>query len=195
VAAFSGEHVAERAQRRRLAIEHALATSAELLRADALKAMAARTSDPRPLSASSGPPPKADAVRGQTMSPALVSEPPAGGGSYATLGSTALNASHTLNDAPVTRHMPTVLAFLFGFTVVMGASITVLHPRRLIGGSHASAAGRPKSASAASPSSDPARLSATGTASSPPPASALPAIERPQTTPSSQWVVPERRAK
>jgi predicted Ser/Thr protein kinase len=208
VAAFSGEHVAERAQRRRAAIEQALAASAERLRVDSLRAVAARATDPNPAAASFGAASHDDALGPRAMSPALVSEPPAAGGSYATLGSAALNASHTLHDAPkASRHTPTVLGFLFGFTVVMGASIAVLHPRRLIGGGHTSASGRTKAATAwiassapapplppppPSPSASPVHVTAPGTASGSSAAGAasgLPAADGPV----SPWIAPDRR--
>jgi hypothetical protein len=197
VSAFSAQHVAERAQRRRQAIENALAASAERHRIDAMTALATLASDPSSLeerfTGSSH-----EAAVAPPASARFVSEPPAGAGSYATLASAALDASRTLPHAPKgQRRVPTVVPFLFGFAVVMGASVSVLHPKRLVGASH-TAADRPKpTASLTIPSSASARVSPIGAASSPPilAVSALPATDVPPgiPAPSVQWAIPEKQ--
>jgi serine/threonine-protein kinase len=107
VSAFSIQHLAERAQKRRETIAHALAAVADHNRLQAVKAAGA-------LAASNLPP--------------LLSDPP-GASSYATLGSAALDASRS-STAPRVHRSLTAVAFVFGFAVVMGASITVLRPKR-----------------------------------------------------------------
>jgi serine/threonine protein kinase len=122
VSAFSTKHLAERAQKRRDTIAQALAAVTDHNRLQAVRAAGAL--------AAANPAP-------------LVSDAP-GATSYATLGSAALDASRSLAGATrVPRSTLTAVAFVFGFAVVMGASITVLRPKKEADAAPAAAARAP----------------------------------------------------
>jgi serine/threonine protein kinase len=164
VSALSAKYLAERAQRRRDAIEHALAAVAGRHRAAGVQAAFDHaTTEPR--------------------TSRLVSEPPPDATSYRTLGSAALDASPPFSvGAKARRPTLTAIAFVCGFAVVMGASMTLLRPKPPGGAQLASAAGARREivVAATTTGSPPAAApSPTGAPSSLPTmaASALPTVD------------------
>jgi serine/threonine protein kinase len=177
VSAFAMQHLAERAQKRRDTIAHALAAVTDHNRMQAVRAAGAL--------AASNPAP-------------LVSEAP-GASSYATLGSAALDASRSLTGAQKKRRSTlTVVAFVFGFAAVLGASMTVLHPKRQadsapVAAGHATVESPPGMAS--SMPSPLATTAATTAVSSLPSAlaSVSPKVESAASVASSSQPTPEKR--
>jgi serine/threonine-protein kinase len=158
VAAFSSEHLADRAERRKQAVDIALAAAAERRRVeDLLRPTSERTSvtgqtphsAPRPIpqplqSADSVP------VRGEAMtipeapmpkgSPfdaakltARISEAPPNAQSYATLGSAALDASQPELPQPKSRKAVFLVVALLGVAALAatGVSFTMFRPKPL----------------------------------------------------------------
>jgi serine/threonine-protein kinase len=155
VAAFSAEHMAERAERRRQAVDIALAAAAERHRIeDLLRPTSERTSvsgqtphsAPRPMlplqSADSipgreamtipeAPVPKASPQDAIAKLTARISEAPPNSHSYATLGSAALDASQPVLPQPRSRKgMVMALAvILVAAAAATGVSFTMFRPR------------------------------------------------------------------
>jgi hypothetical protein len=197
VSAFSIEHVADRAQKRRDAIDHALAASADRVRTEAMRAE--MPTHPAPPTQPLQGPLHDGAFRAQAPATPGASEPPAGVGTYSTtLGSAALDASAALPNAPrVHRHAPTVAAFLFGFAVVMGASITILHPKWPTRGHPAAAGARAKAIGPTMPGAAlPGVPAPSGAASGVPmvAGSNVPAVDAAAAGGTKQWVAPEKRS-
>jgi len=213
VAAFSAEHLSERAERRRQAIDIALAAAAERKRVeDLLKPTSERTSSgvqaarasavPPPISSSVVPPgemtvPEAPVAKAPgdvaAKLTARVSEPPANAQSYATLGSTALDA---LPPAPRSRRgVFAVLTIALAAVVATGVSFAMFRPKSepmpaaAAGGATATAASKapppatttPPAATAAATASASASASAASPAGSDVmptvPATALPKVQ------------------
>jgi serine/threonine protein kinase len=140
VAAFSMQHLADRAQRRRDAIDRALAASSKRVRAeeatgDTLAGVQRASSDA--IADALRPP---FDVRPDAALPA--SEPPAGATSYATLGSSALVASAPI-AGPTRPRRSTLGALALGAGIAAAAAISVglSRPGRHVGGGPALAAG------------------------------------------------------
>ena len=157
VAAFSSEHMTERAERRKQAIDIALAAAAERKRVeDLLRPTSERTSitgqtphsAPRPVplhSADSVPyredmtVPEAPFPKGAPGTPydavarltARVSETPPNAQSYATLGSAALDASQPVLPQPKSRKGVVAVLVLLGVAALAatGVSFTVFRPK------------------------------------------------------------------
>jgi eukaryotic-like serine/threonine-protein kinase len=200
VSAFSAEHLAERAQRRRDAIERALAAAAERTRAEGASAITTWSGEMPALATSPNPLPS-EAFDARTRSAARVSAPPPGARSYATLGSAALDASRPLAaSAKARKPALTLLAFALGLAVVAGASMTLLHPRRLAGASPLAAArgamdptaGTTSAVSPASLPTSPGGLASSLPSSS---ASSLPEIDVRATPPPTPRTAPEKRGR
>jgi serine/threonine-protein kinase len=182
VAAFSAEHLADRAERRRQAIDIALAAAAERRRVeDLLRPTSDRTSvtgqtphsAPRPVplplqSADSVPYreamtiPEAPMPKGAPFDAARltarVSETPPNAQSYATLGSAALDSSHELPQPKSRKGVVAVVALLtVAALAATGVSFTVFRPKP-----------QPTQAAAAAPTSPAATTPPLPTASAPP---------------------------
>jgi eukaryotic-like serine/threonine-protein kinase len=165
VSAFSTQHLAERAKRRRDAIERSLVAVAERVRMAGAKAAATLSGEVqsgsldrspasrsggfasdagagarRPMDPSSSYPPPSQALQAPSRPTPRVSEPPFSASSYATLGSAALDASPPAGATKPRRQALTVLAFVFGFALVTGGSMTLLRPNRLSGAAPVAAA-------------------------------------------------------
>jgi serine/threonine-protein kinase len=182
VAAFSAEHLSDRAERRRQAVEIALAAAAERRRVeDLLRPTSERTSvtgqtphsAPRPMplplqSADSVPGrealtmPEAPMPKGSPFDAARltarVSETPPNAQSYATLGSAALDASQPmLPQAKSRKGVVAVVALLaVAALVATGVSFTVFRPKP-----------QPVQAAAAAPRSPPTATQAPTTPAAP----------------------------
>ena len=140
-------HLAERAQRRRAAIEQALSALADKTRTEAAMAAAALV----------------------LPKPVAPSDPPATTSSYATLGSAALDASGSQIGALRARKpLITGLAFALGIAALAATSVTVLRPRRLPSATAAAEIAAPTVSAPAAPSTAPAVATATASASSDP---------------------------
>jgi serine/threonine protein kinase len=110
VSAFWAEHLAERAQRRRTAIENALAAVTDKTGSEAAQAAASLVHAPR------------------TQPP---SDPPTTA-SYATLGSAALDTSGpAASFAKARKPVFTLLAIAAALGIVAATSVTVLNPKRV----------------------------------------------------------------
>jgi len=222
VAAFSAEHLADRAERRKQAIDIALAAAAERKRVeDLLRPTSDRTSvtgqtphsAPRPIplplhSADSvpgrealtipeAPMPKGSPFDAAAKLTARVSETPPNSQSWATLGSAALDSSHELPQPKSRKGVVAVVALLaVAALAATGVSFTVFRPKP-----------RPAQAAAAPPASPapttppPATASAapgeppaaTSTASAPAGIPTYAASSLPKVTPKVPvWVPPVR---
>jgi serine/threonine protein kinase len=142
VAAFSALHLGERARRRRIAIEHAVAavtdrahTSSSAAQGDAPFPAATVPPGGRPMFGSS-----AGLAGGTPRPPASgVESSPGHHHSYATLGAASLTAS-TPPPRPAANRRPAIVvgAFIVGFAGAAGASITMLRPERPLAASRES---------------------------------------------------------
>jgi serine/threonine-protein kinase len=186
VAAFSTEHLADRAERRRQAVDIALAAAAERRRVeDLLRPTSDRTSVtgqtpshsspramPMPLQSADSVPgrealtmPEAPMPKGSPFDAARltarVSETPPNAQSYATLGSAALDASQPVLPQPKSRKGVVAVVALLAVTALAatGVSFTMFRPKP-----------RPATAAAAPPTSPapPTAASTVATASEAP---------------------------
>ena len=220
VAAFAAEHLADRAERRRQAIEIALAAAAERRRVeDLLKPNSDRSSitgqtphsaqRPVPLQSADSVPggreltmpeapmPKAMPFDAAAKLTARVSEPPPNAQSYATLGSAALDASEPVLPQPKSRKgLVAVVALLAVAAVVAtGVSFTVFRPAeppRAAAAEAAETAPKPTAATTASAPAAATTSPAPSTTSPPgPPTFAASAL--PKVTPRvPTWTPPPR---
>jgi serine/threonine-protein kinase len=159
VAAFAAEHMADRAERRRQAIELALAAAAERRRVeDLLKPNSERSSitgqtpasaaRPIPLQSADSVPggrdamtlpeapmPKASPFDAVAKLTARVSENPPNAQSYATLGSAALDASEPVLPPPRSRKGVVVAVAIIGVVALAatGVSFTMFRPKPAAG--------------------------------------------------------------
>lgn len=156
-------HLAERAQRRRTAIDQALAALADKTRAEAAKAAAALV----------------------LPKPVVPSDPPGSTSSYATLGSAALDASGSpMHALRARKPLLTGLACALGIAALAATSMTVLRPKPVPSAPAAAVLVAPTesapSASAAATASDAASAETTE-----------PPVQEPSATPAPS--APERR--
>lgn len=204
VAAFAAEHLSERAERRRQAIDIALAAAAERKRVeDLLRPTTDRPSysgltphsSSRPVAPRlSSNPPSRDAMRTVPEAPmpkgtpldgiakltARVSEPPPNAQSYATLGSAALDASEPVLPQPRSRKGVITVVTLLVIAAVgaTGVSFTMFRPKPqpVVTAAIVREVASPSTPSTTSPRTSPTAKSAAtaATTASPPSAPGIP---------------------